>query len=57
TAGAQESAREAQRLNGRSGAMHDPVFEQEVVARGASGTRSLSRGAQKVRAGDFEGAL
>jgi len=56
-AAATEAAGSARRLGDSAGAMADPVFEEEIVARGASGTRALSRAVQKVRAGDLHGAL
>ena len=54
---AEKAAETARQLGDSSGAMDDPVFEQEIVARGASGMRALTRAAQKVRARDFAGAL
>ncbi len=56
-AGAQQAAAEARRLGDSAGAMADPVFEEEVVGRGVSGTRALARAVQKIRAGAFEAAL
>ncbi len=56
-AGAKQASAEARRLGDSAGAMADPVFEREVVARGVSGTRALARAVRRIRAGDFAGAL
>ena len=47
----------AMELGESAGAMSDPVFEEQIVARGASGMRLLARAGQRLRAGNFAGAL
>ncbi len=54
---ASAAAEKAMELGESAGAMPDPVFEEQIVARGASGMRSLARAGQRLRAGDFAGAL
>lgn len=56
-AAATVAAERALQLGDSAGAISDPVFEEEIVGRGASGMRSLARAGQKLRAGDFAGAL
>lgn len=58
--GLEEEAAEAARRGAAAGtatSLSDPVFRDEVIVRGASASRALTRAESRLRAGDVDGAL